>query len=356
MDKQYPQLVKASLPDSFDSKNLTNLEILAYAVIYANCNKESDKFKITISPSQLSLFFNTPSKRLIDALIKKGLLDKTEVKNCFIVNTTCKKEKYVFEAHKGYKDSKALVYGLLRSLNDNTGVSSSCISGILNCHQSTINKILKETPGVYYESVWLNNGTGGKYYKWFIGYNESKKHPARPSYILYHKDITDAYDSIELKVLASYIYTIKLLKLEPDVSEINSILKHKITKRSLKELYNEIDENIKLTSKAIRIPLYSGLKDLQLLILSLVSEYRLRGMNAIWSLNTFSDMYGITTKEANCVCKTLLKKKKLSRPAKEVIDSWKNYIGSTNTFSTAVTVTKAQNIILNYCLSQFESF
>lgn len=349
-------LTKASLPENFNSKNLTNLEILAYAIIYANCKKELNQFKIYVKSEQLSAFFKSPSNRIIVALIKKGLLYKTEKKNCFIVNINSKKEKYIFESHKDYKDSKALIYGLLKALNSKEGTNASVISNILNCHYSTINKVLKDIPGVYYESTWLNNGTGGKYYKWFIGNNNSRKHPARPCYILYHKDITDSYDVLELKLLASYIYTIKLLKVEPDITEINAILKNKITKCSLNELYNKIDETIKLTSKATRIPLYSGLKGLQLLILSLVSEYRLRGMNAIWSLNTFKDMYGISTKEARYTCKTLLKKKKLSKPSNEVINSWKNYTGSTSDFSTAVTVTKEQNIILNYCLSQFESF
>lgn len=335
----------ASLPKTLPT-NLTNLELLTYAVINANCKNVNGSYIIELKPEQLNNFLSSPTQTKINTLVKKGILNKLD-KHLYSVQAH-RLDGYSFESNSKYKDTKALLYGLLKSLG-NTGVTAEQLSSIINCHPSTITKTLKNTPGVYGISHWLNNSTGGKYFKWYIGNINSKSHPSRPSYILYHKDITDEFDSLKEKITAAYIYTIKLLGIEADITELNYILKDKINKKDLENLWDKIDSNIKLTSKAIRIPLYSNFKGLQLIILALVSEYRLRGMNAIWSLNTFTDMYGITTKESYLTCKLLIKKKLLSKPSPKIIEKWKAYTGRLDNFKSAVTVTKEQNIILNFC-------
>lgn len=325
---------------------LTNLELLLYSVICANCTTKGNICTIELKPEQLKNFLSSPTQTKINTLVKKGILNKID-KHIYTFSSASN-DGYKFKSNK-YKDTKALLYGLINALG-NTGITAENLSSIIKCHPSTITKTLKGTEGIYGVSHWLNNNTGGKFFKWYIGDCKSKEHPSRPKFILYHKDITDNFDYLQDKIIASYLYTISLTSTSLDVEELNYILKTKVSKKKIKEIQEGLVIPSSLIGRAIRIPLYSDLRGLPLFVTSLISEYRLRGMNAIWSLNTFVDMFGITTKEANLACKYLLKKKKISKPSKEVIQKWREYIGSTNTFSTATTVTKEQNIILRYCL------
>ena len=314
--------------------DLTLLETLLYGILYANSNNN-----IVYAPlDSLSNFLNSPSKLKFKNLEKKGYIVKNKEKDTYtIIRNKHSEFKTIKSNH--YKDTLSILYGLMKESKQE--YTAECLASYLGCHPSTISKSLHNIPEAKYKAEWLNNGTSGKVFKWRIDNAPSKEHPARPDYIMFYPELLSDISTLKDKLIQSYLYTVHRMGIEADNKELSHLLG-----KQTKENYILSICDIIPTTKPIRIPLYTEFKGLDLCILSIVSEYRLRGINAVWSLNAFTSLLGITTKEAYLVCKKLIKKKKLSRPDKKVITSWKNYTGSDDDFKNAVTVTKTQNIIL----------
>ena len=315
--------------------DLTLLELLLYSILCANADVNNEVY----SPLEyLTEFLKSPSALKFRNLIKKGYIIKLKKDTYKLLKTH--NTKSVTISNNKYRDSEAVVYSLLKLYKE---VYAEDLANILNCHQSTITKILHKITEAKYKAEWLNNGTSGKVYKWYMGNTPSKEHPARPEFILYYSDLVEHLDSLDDKLIYSYLYSINKLNIDASINELNNILAKKIKKININ--LNDTIPN----SRPIKIPLYTEYKGVNLCILSLVSDYRLKGMNAIWSLNAFTNMFNINTKDAFKYCRLLIKKKKLSKPSKKEIEAWKEYTGSDSDFRTAVTVTKDQNIILKYC-------
>lgn len=317
-------------------KGLTLVESLLYSLLRTYADETN---VINVDINNIKDFIKNPTRLKFKNLETKGFIERIN-KNTYKILNTSDNRNIVLSKNK-YKDSVFLIYGILKACKRE--MTSEEIAVYLNCHYSTVTKVLHKIQDVKFKAEWLNNGTTGKIYKWFIGDTPTKEHPNRPDFILYYPDLVEEIEDLDSRLIYAYLYSIKKLNLEPSVTELNNILSKKIKKIPT--------TNIDATpiSKPIKIPLYSEYKGKDLCVLSLVSAYRLKGITAVWSLNAFLKVFNIKAKEASLVCKKLIRKKKLSKPTAKDTEAWKEYIGSTNKFSNAVTVTKEQNIILKYC-------
>lgn len=323
-------------------KGLTPAELLLYSVLlyYKNDNTH----EVYAPKESLKDFIKIPNKLKFDNLEKKGFIKCIDSDYYKVVKVPAGYvANYKIIYSNKYRDIKSLIYGLIKTFPENTLVSTEQLSTFICVDRTTLAKQLKEIQEIKCISKRIPNTPGGKKCFWSITDNPDKLNPYRPDYILYYKDMVKEEDPLELRLLKSYYYTINKLGKDPDEKEIRNLI------GDCKVDYKFEDDELEPTGPAIKIPIYSKFVGLDLAILSLISNFRLKGQSAIWSLNAFKEYFGGDIKQIKLACKKLIKQKYLSTVSQDTVDKWKEYINSSCSFKNAVTVTKQQNIILKYC-------
>lgn len=364
---------KAILP--IDTQDLclpgkfTNLELLTYAIALGNCFIKDFTAFIYLVPESLKKFFSVPNKSKIKALVDKKVLFITSEPNLYklrlpdsirIYNTyiDIPDNAAIFcSIPDKYKDTDILVYGVLSFLSKTRTVKAKEIRDYLRCDKSTLNKVLASQKDIRHISIKTKKYKGGREYTWHTNTNIPNKSDHKlPDYIVFRPAITDEVDSLNKKLLLAYCYTV--VRKKTDVSE--EIARHltggqygadkakEYLVKYKKLLKQKLTKENKL--KYLRIPIYSEYSSEELAIMSMLSEFQLKKRDCVWSLQAFKKVFNLPTSRSVVVCKSLLKKKLISKPTKKFI----NYIGKKlnydmTKFHHAVTVTRKQNIILNYC-------
>lgn len=345
MPSKTKKFFKARIPCGIT--DLTPQELLLYSVLLENAENNI----VSAPVESLIKFIKKPNKLKFTNLEKKGYIKRDKEDNVYKLLKKHKKSICIFS--NKYKNTESLLVGLIKTISaKKSKVSVSDIQKYINIDRSTITKKLKNIQGLKCFSVRLNNGLGGKKYYWCFSDDPARTDPYRPEYIVFSKYLTSQFEDLTTKLLFSYYYSLHLMNKEEDLNEVKNLINKDTIDSDIKEklIAKAVSINEKLPDKPIRIPLYTKYSGIDLCILSLVSDFRLRGHNAIWSLNVFKEYFGINTIEAAFSCKKLIKQKALSKALEKDIESWKTYTGKTSfDFGNAVTVLKPQNIILKYC-------
>lgn len=222
------------------------------------------------------------------------------------------------------------------------GMSTEEVMEMLNISDVTALKYLKSTNGIYRKEEY--NANGGKKFIWKVSSVFFNKPVNRPSYILFYYSWIGRFSSPDELLGACYAYTINNTSYTYMEDELRNILDD--PNSNMNKDFNESDLG-EPSGRCIKIPIHTRFKGIELLIMTLVSEFKLRGHTAVWSLEAFNKYFAIPLDKAAQACRKLLLNHYLSRPSSKDKELWREYISNKSSLKNAVTVKKEYNILLN---------